>query len=246
MAVYETIGRTYAATRRPDPRIDEQIRSALRGMRSLINVGAGGGSYEPPQTVLAVDPSSVMLRQRPTTAAPAVQAWAEALPITDRAADAAMASLTVHHWSDVAAGITELRRIARRRVVILTWDQRVTRDFWLMSEYLPVVAEFEDQRAVPVPRLVELLGGARIGTVPVPHDCTDGFGPAYWRRPAAYLDPVVRAGMSMLAQHDDAVLRPGLQRLAADLASGSWHRRHRDLMELECYDAGYRLLVADA
>ena len=128
-----------------------------------------------------------------------------------------MALLTVHHWTDLEAGIAELRRIARRRIVVLTWDQIVTRQFWLLSEYLPEAAAFDDTRAVPVDRLAALLGDARVEPVLVPHDCTDGFGAAYWRRPEAYLDPVVRAGMSMLAQPGDEVLRSGLDRLADDL-----------------------------
>lgn len=245
MITYDTIGATYAITRRPDPRIGALIGAALGDARSVINVGAGTGSYEPPQTVLAVEPSSVMSRQRPAGAAPVVQARAEALPAADGAADAAMALLTVHHWADLEAGVAELRRVARRRVVILTWDQLVFREFWLLSEYLPELAKLEDARAVPVNRLAALLGGARIEPVPVPHDCTDGFAAAYWRRPEAYLDPVVRAGISMLAQTGDEVLRPGLDRLAADLESGRWRRRHGDLLKREALDAGYRLLIAE-
>lgn len=244
-AVYDTIGASYATTRRPDPRISAQLYAALGEARSVINVGAGAGSYEPAQTVLAVEPSSVMIRQRPAGSAPVVQAHAEALPIADAAADAAMAVLTVHHWNDLAAGIAELRRVARRRVAVLTWDQRQFQEFWLLREYLPQVAAADGARAVPVDHLAELLGGARIDTVAVPYDCTDGFGAAYWRRPHAYLDPVVRAGMSMLALARDEILWPGLRRLAADLKSGRWYKRHYDLVQLTQMDAGYRLLVAD-
>jgi hypothetical protein len=174
-----------------------------------------------------------------------VQARAEALPVADDAADAVMALLTVHHWADIKAGIAELRRIARRRIVILTWDPGVFRTFWLVSEYLPQAAAFDEARAVPVDHLSALLGGARVEPVPVPHDCTDGFGAAFWRRPEAYLDPTVRAGISMLAQTGDMTLQPGLDRLAADLESGRWHERHRDLLEREDFDAGYRLLIAE-
>lgn len=245
MIVYDTIGETYATTRRPDPRIAALITSALGDARSVINIGAGTGSYEPGHTVLAIEPSSTMISQRPAHAAPVVQAHAEALALADDAADAAMALLTVHHWTDLAAGVAELRRIARRRIVVLTWDQRLFRQFWLVSEYLPEAAAFDDTRAVPIDRLTELLGGARIEPVPVPHDCTDGFGAAYWRRPHAYLDPIVRAGTSMLAQTGDKVLQPGLDRLAADLASGRWHERHEDLFEREDFDAGYRILIAE-
>jgi hypothetical protein len=243
--VYDTIGETYATTRRPDPRIAAHIASALGDAQSVINIGAGTGSYEPRHTVLAIEPSSMMISQRPANAAPVVRARAEALPLAEGAADAAMALLTVHHWSDLAAGVAELRRVSRRRVIVLTWDQRIFRRFWLLSEYLPDAAAIDDARSVPVDRLAELLGGARIEPVPVPHDCTDGFAAAYWRRPEAYLDPLVRAGTSMLAQLGDEVLRPGLDRLAADLRSGRWHERHKDLLEREDFDAGYRLLIAE-
>ena len=245
MVMYDAIGSTYTTTRQPDRRIGAHITTALEGVQSVINVGAGAGSYEPPQTILAIEPSPVMIRQRPAGAARVVQACAEALPVADDVADAVMALLTVHHWSEVDAGIAELRRVARRRVVVLTWDQRVFRTFWLVGEYLPQAAAYHDARAVPVDRLAGLLGGARIEPVPVPHDCTDGFGAAFWRRPEAYLDPVVRSGISMLAQTGDAALRPGLDRLAADVESGRWHDRHRDLLGREDFDAGYRLLVAE-
>lgn len=246
VTTYDTIGVSYSSTRRPDPRIALRIHAALGDAATVINVGAGTGSYEPPHTVLAVDPSPVMLAQRPAGSAPAVRASAEAVPVADDAADAVMALLTVHHWSDLEAGIRELRRIARRRVVILTWDQSVTRGFWLFDEYLPEAAAFDDARAVSLDRLTALLPGARIETVPVPHDCTDGFGAAYWRRPEAYLDPVVRAGISVLAQSGEALLRPGLARLSADLSSGRWHERHADLLAREALDVGYRLVVAEA
>ncbi|BEL05265.1 class I SAM-dependent methyltransferase [Actinoplanes sichuanensis] len=243
MAVYDAIGTTYAGTRRPDARIAARIEAALGDAASVVNVGAGTGSYETARTVLAVEPSPVMIAQRPDGSAPAVRAVAERIPVVDGAADAVMALLTVHHWSDLAAGVAELRRVARRRVVILTWDQAVFRRFWLVEEYLPEAAAFDDTRAVPVERLAAMLGGARVEPVPVPHDCTDGFGAAFWRRPAAYLDPVVRAGISMLAQPGEELLRPGLARLAADLASGRWRDRHRDLATHDEFDAGYRLVI---
>lgn len=245
MALYDSLGATYARTRRPDPRIGARIHEALEGMASVINVGAGAGSYEPERTVLAVEPSRVMVAQRPVGAAPAVRAVAERLPVRDDAADAVMAVLTVHHWSDLAAGVGEMRRVARRRIVVLTWDQEVFRErFWLVREYLPEAVAFDDERAVPVEELAGLLGGARVETVPVPHDCTDGFGAAFWRRPEAYLDPQVRAGISLCAQTGEDVIAPGLERLAQDLASGRWHTRHAELLGLGEIDVGYRLLVS--
>jgi SAM-dependent methyltransferase len=185
-----------------------------------------------------------MIEQRPEGAATCVRGAAEALPLSDGSVDAALAVLTIHHWTDVEAGIAELRRVARHRVVILTWDQSVLREFWLVREYLPAAAAVSAGHAVPVPHLVELLPGARVEPVPVPHDCTDGFGAAFWRRPEAYLDPMVRAGISMLAQADPRDLADGLSALAADLESGVWHERHRGLSTLDRLDAGYRLIVS--
>ncbi|MFD8382147.1 methyltransferase domain-containing protein [Streptomyces sp. NPDC059679] len=246
MATYDTLGTTYARTRQPDPRIAAQIHAALGNVTDVINVGAGTGSYEPPQTALAVEPSQVMIAQRPPGSAPAVQAVAERLPLCDDAADAALALLTVHHWTDLAAGIDELRRVARRRIVILTWDQQVFRErFWLVRDYLPEAAAFDDTRATPTDQLIGLLGGARQEPVPVPHDCVDGFGAAYWRRPEAYLDPQVRAGISLLAQTGEDTIAPGLARLADDLTTGRWHTRHAELLALDTIDVGYRLLVTD-
>ncbi|MFF4038194.1 class I SAM-dependent methyltransferase [Streptomyces sp. NPDC001816] len=246
MATYDSIGATYARTRQPDPRVAAQVHAALGNVTDVINVGAGTGSYEPRQTALAVEPSQVMIAQRPSGSAPAVQAVAEHLPLRDNAADAVMALLTVHHWSDLAAGIGELRRVARRRIVILTWDQHIYRErFWLVRDYLPEAAAFDDTRATPTDQLVDLLGGARQEPVRIPHDCTDGFGAAYWRRPSAYLDPRVRAGISMLAQTGEDTLAPGLTRLAEDLATGRWYTQHAELLALDTIDVGYRLLVAD-
>lgn len=247
MAIYDTLGTTYGRSRQPDPRIAAQIHAALGNATDVINVGAGTGSYEPGQTVLAVEPSQVMIAQRPPGSAPAVCAVAEHLPVRDNAADAVMALLTIHHWTDLRAGIAELRRVARRRIVILTWDQQIFRDqFWLVREYLPQAAAFDDTRALPMDRLAGMLGGARQEPVPVPHDCTDGFAAAYWRRPHAYLDPRVRSGISLLAQTGEAALAPGLAALTEDLATGRWHTRHADLLTRDTIDVGYRLLVADS
>jgi SAM-dependent methyltransferase len=245
MVAYDRIGATYCSTRRPDPRIASQLHAALSAMDTVVNVGAGTGSYEPAQTAVAVEPSMVMIAQRLAGSAPCVQAIAEALPLRDKCVDAAIALLTVHHWSDVAAGIQQLRRVARRRIVVLTWDQSVIRNFWLLREYLPDAARINEELHVPIARLVELLGGARVQTVPVPHDCTDGFGAAYWRRPHAYLDPTVRAGISMLAFAQPDSLAAGLDRLGADLRSGQWQQRHSELLDQETLDVGYRLLVSD-
>lgn len=245
MALYDSIGQTYRATRRPDPRIAAAITSALGDAASVVNVGAGAGSYEPGQTIAAIEPSRVMIAQRPPGSAPAVQAVAEQIPLRDQCADAALAALTVHHWSDVAAGIAEMRRIARRRLVFFTWWPRETASFWLLSEYLPETAKVDAAMAEPIRVLARLLPAAEVRPVPIPHDCADGFAAAYWRRPEAYLDPAVRAGISLLAKTGDEALRGGLNRLADDLRTGRWHDDHADLIQLDSLDAGYRLVIAE-
>jgi SAM-dependent methyltransferase len=242
---YDRAGRTYSLTRQPDPRIRAVIEHALHGMATVANIGAGTGSYEPSNTVIAVEPSHVMITQRRAEAAPAVRAVAEHLPIGTDAVDASIALLTVHHWSDLDAGVAEMIRVARRRVVILTWDDTVFRQFWLLREYLPAAAETDARLAVPIAKLVSLLGTVSIQTVPVPHDCVDGFGGAYWRRPQAYLDETVRAGISMLALTPKPLLAKGLECLKVELTNGAWARRHADLLDVPQLDLGYRLLVSD-
>ena len=232
---------TYAASRRTDPRIAAHIRSALGDARRVVNVGAGAGSYEPSDLeVVAVEPSEGMIAQR---SAPAVRGVAEALPLADDAVDAAMAILTLHHWSDRAAGLREMRRVARERAVVLMFDVEVTRRFWLVAEYLPQIGESE--RHLPSPSEVGavLSDASEVRPVPVPHDCADGFLGAYWRRPEAYLDPVVRASISSFTVLGDAAL-PGLERLRSDVESGAWARRHADLLGRDDLDIGYRLVVA--
>ena len=243
MARYDAIGRTYTATRRTDPRIAARIWAALGPARTVVNVGAGTGNYEPPdREVTAVEPSAVMIAQRPPGAAPAVQASAEALPFADASFDAAMAVLTLHHWDDWRTGCAELRRVARERVVVFSWDPRFRRRFWLGPEYFDL---FIDEDVDPFPSLdeqVAVLDG-RVDVVPVPWDCADGFFSAFWRRPEAYLDPAVRAGISTLAKRTDAELADGLARLRADIDSGAWARRHADLLERDELDLGYRLIA---
>jgi len=238
---YDRIGTTYARTRREDPRIADRIRTALGDASSVVNVGAGAGSYEPAGLdVVAVEPSATMIAQRPPDAAPYVQAAAEALPFDDGAFDAAMAVLTVHHWRDPAAGLAELRRVARDRVVVFTWDPAFARAHWLVDEYVPQFAADDAGRFPTVEAVAAGIGGGRVEPVPIPHDCHDGFLGAFWRRPEAYLDPEVRAGMSVF--HVPGA-EDGIERLAADLESGAWAERHAALLALDELDLGYRLVV---
>jgi SAM-dependent methyltransferase len=245
MALYDTVGRTYSAMRRADPRIAAQISHALAGCDSVVNVGAGTGSYEPAQTIAAIEPSQMMIDQRPAASAPAIRAAAEHIPMRDDCADAALAVLTVHHWSDLGAGIAEMRRIARRRLVLLTWDADVMGEkFWLLSDYLPEARAADAALAVPVEHLASLLADAVSSPVLVPHDCSDGFAGAYWRRPDAYLDPAVRMGMSLFTLTASQMVEAGLARLGADLRSGRWQRDHAALLALTELDLGYRLITA--
>jgi SAM-dependent methyltransferase len=242
--LYDTIGLGYAAQRRPDPRIAARLTAALGDVRSVLNVGAGTGSYEPDDmAVVAVDPSVVMLAQRPPEAAPAVRARAEALPFADGAFDAVLGVLTLHHWTDRSGGLAECARVARERVVLLTWDPAAT-GFWLVQDYLPAFLDADRLTFPPIERYATSLGPGthvEVAPVPIPRDCVDGFLGAYWARPAAYLDPAVRAGISSFARPG---AEPGLTRLAADLASGAWHARYGHLLDADDLDLGYRLVVA--
>jgi SAM-dependent methyltransferase len=243
--LYDTIGATYTATRRTEPRIAAQVWAALGDARTVLNVGAGTASYEPPdRDVTAVEPSAVMRAQRPAGAAPCVAAAAESLPFEDQSFDAALAFATVHHWEDPIAGLTEMRRVARRMVVFThdTSDPGWLRRFWLTRDYLPEAAYLADGR----PSVTELADaiGARIEPVLIPWDCADGFFEAYWRRPEAYLDDQVRRGISVWTRVGPDAERRAVRRLRADLASGRWAEHNRDLVTLDAAELGLRLLIA--
>jgi SAM-dependent methyltransferase len=240
--LYDTIGATYTVTRRTEPRIAARLWTALGDARTVLNVGAGTGSYEPSdRDVTAVEPSAVMRAQRPAGAAPCVAAAAETLPFEDQSFDAAMAFATIHHWQDPIAGLREMRRVARR-VVVFTHDSSDPDLFWLNRDYLP---EFADL-LVGRPSLTELTGaiGARIEPVPIPWDCADGFYEAYWRRPEAYLDEHVRRGISIWARVGPDAEQRAVHSLRDDLASGRWSERNRELAALDEAELGLRLLIA--
>jgi SAM-dependent methyltransferase len=242
--LYNAIGATYPITRRTEPRIAAQLWAALGDARTILNVGAGTGSYEPPDRhVLAVEPSALMRSQRLPDAAPCLAGAAENLPFDDQAFDAAMAVSTIHHWQDPIAGLREMRRVARR-VVVFTFDTSDPTLFWLTRDYLP---EFAALRACRVlASLTELAGAIRAGVepVPIPWDCADGFFEAYWRRPEAYLDENVRRGISVWASVGPDVERRVVRSLRDDLDSGRWAQRNLDLVDLETAELGARLLVA--
>lgn len=236
---YDRLGADYASLRRPDPRIAARIEAALGGAGTILNVGAGSGSYEPAgRKVIAVEPSATMIAQRPRDAARAIQAHAENLPFDDRTFDASMAILTVHHWQDKVRGLREMRRVTRGPLVILTFDPR-HRGCWL-NDYFPQLAELDEVQMPPMEFYAEVLGDVEVTPLPVPGDCVDGFLYAYWRRPQAYLDPRKRSAISSFWAMDKA--EEALVRLAADIESGEWHRRHASLLDRDELDAGYRLV----
>ena len=238
---YDVIGINYAELRKPDPRIARIIANALGSAQSVLNVGAGTGSYEPPdRSVIAVEPSREMIRKRAPAAARAIQASAAALPCKDKSFDASMAILTLHHWPDKEAGLREMRRVTRGRIVLLTFDP--SHRPWL-TDYLPELATLDEAQMPTMSDYGRWLGDVQITPVLVPHDCSDGFLYAYWRRPAAYLDPHIRSGISSFWAIGNA--EAGLQNLRRDLETGEWERRYAELLTLNEYDAGYRLVVAE-
>jgi SAM-dependent methyltransferase len=240
--LYEQIGVDYTSARCTEPRIAEQIFSALGDAESVLNVGAGTGSYEPTdRDVLAVEPSSVMRAQRPTGAAPCIDASAESLPFPDQSFDAAMAVLSDHHWSDPIAGLREMRRVARR-VVVFQWDDTESQRFWLIRDYLPEYHALGQDRPALSERAAAI--GARVEMVLIPWDCVDGFFHCYWRRPEAYLTEAVRRGSSVWARVGAPAEQRVVGTLSADLASGAWRERNRELAGFESADLGARLLIA--
>jgi SAM-dependent methyltransferase len=245
-ARYNTFGHGYSAQRQPDPQIAARIHQALGDARTVLNVGAGSGNYEPEdRVVVAVEPSGVMAAQRPRDRPPAVLASAEALPFADDSVDAVMASLTIHHWTDVPAGLREAARVARRRIVLLTIDPLVEAQMWLLRDYLPDVTARDLVEFPAIDQLRDWLGPQmRCDPVPVPRDCRDGFLLSFWDRPERVLDADARGATSgfarLAADRESAVVT----RLARDLATGAWDRNYGALRALTEYDAGLRLITA--
>lgn len=239
--LYDRIGQGYTAQRRTEPRIAARIWAALGDAESVLNVGAGAGSYEPPdRRVVAVEPSATMRAQRPPGSAPCLDARAESLPFPDGSFDAAMAILSDHHWDNPLAGLRELRRVARR-VVVFQWESYSLPHFWLVRDYLPELTGLAAGHPDLAARAAAI--DARAEPVPIPWDCRDGFFHAYWRRPEAYLDPAVRRGTSVWARLGPAVEERATAALAADLRSGRWHERNDAILDLPELDLGAKLLV---
>ena len=240
-ALYDRIGLNYADLRRPDPRIAAPIHAALGDAKTVLNIGAGAGNYEPDgKEVIAVDPSIKMIEQRKRAAHQVIQASAEDIPLPGNAVDAAMAILTVHHWADKPKGMAELRRVTRGPIVLLTFDPAFN-DHWLL-DYFPENVDIDAAQFPPLDAYADWLGPVEVSTIPIPHDCTDGFLYAYWQRPHAYLDPRLRAASSSF--HVLPNVEAGVARLKSDLENGTWEARNGHLLGQTEMDCGYRLIIA--
>ncbi len=243
---YDRLGHGYSEQRRADPRIADCIHDALGDARTVVNVGAGSGSYEPSDRfVLAIEPSATMRAQRPAHLAPAIDASAESLPLDDDSVDAALAILTVHHWPDQVRGLREMRRVARAAVVVVTFDVRRLARFWLIDEYLPEVLDDDRGRFPAIEEIAAALGpDAQVEKVPIPEDCVDGFFEAFYNRPERYLEPRVRAAQSAWPRLPAGAEQRAVAALTDDLRSGAWERRHGHLRNEAQYDGGLRLIRA--
>jgi ubiquinone/menaquinone biosynthesis C-methylase UbiE len=240
---YNRMGLNYGDYRRPEPRIAAAIREALGDAGSVVNVGAGTGSYEPAdREVVAVEPSPVMIAQRSPDAAPALEGVAEALPLDDDSVDAAMGVLTIHHWPDLEAGLAEMRRVARRRIVLLTIDTAKNSEIWTLSEYFPEAMALERELMPSFETLESSLPGAKVEVVPAPSRCRDEFTSALWDRPERFLDPDLLRGSSLWHRIAPATIERGQARLRADLESGAWDEAHGRLRTQPELDIGLRLV----
>jgi SAM-dependent methyltransferase len=239
---YDVIGVGYHSVRRPDPRLRAAIHEAIGPAGTILNVGAGAGSYEPSgRPVVALEPSGVMLAQHPGRRR--VRGVAEHLPFADGSFDVALAILTVHHWEDLDTGLAELRRVARRQV-LFTWDPDHQRKLWVTTDYVPAIDDLETRRFVPLTSIIDALGAHTVQPFEIPHDFTDGFQAAFWRRPEMYLDPEIRAASSTFASLPTALVLPGIERLRSDLQTGRWHEAYGELLALEKADFGHRIVIA--
>ena len=238
-AIYNKIGKSYSEYRAPDPHIAGIINQSLGNAKRIINVGAGSGSYEPGHlNVTAVEPSSVMISQRPAHAAEAVQGRAEHLPFKDKTFDAAMAILTIHHWEDLDQGLSELKRVAKK-VIIVTWDPSFE-GFWMTNDYFPEILSYDKGRFPAFGRIANLMGAIKITNIPVPANCIDGFASAYWQRQEAILMKPVRDATSAFNKIPD--LNQKLARLKQDISSGIWAEKYGYLLNKNEMDLGFRLL----
>jgi SAM-dependent methyltransferase len=242
---YDRIGKGYSLYRTTDPTIYSLILKSLAPCETILNVGAGTGCYEPPKCTLAVEPSPVMAAQRPKGSAPCILGVAEKLPLLDESFDGSLASLTIHHWSDLSVGLNEMVRVTRKRIVLLTWDPTLSSRFWLTRDYLPEIMDVHQPPPPTIEVLKRILGDIDVHAVMIPENCQDAFVGAFWKRPAAILDPLIQKANSAMALLDPIVLRRGIDRLRDDLQSGRWSIRNSELKNLRLLDVGIRLVIKD-
>jgi SAM-dependent methyltransferase len=243
---YETHGHRYTRHRRTDPRIAAWVHQALGDVRTVLNVGAGAGSYEPTDRyVLALEPSAAMRAQRPPHLTPAIHGVAEALPFDDQSIDASMAMITLHQWPDPGKGLAELRRVSRGPIVILTFDGAALDRFWL-ADYAPELITAERRRYPTLETICAGLGGAVVQTIPIPIDCIDGFTEAFYARPEQFLDPEVRACQSAWGFVTEEAHALTVSRLRADLESGVWDRKYGAWREQPYFEGSLRLIISQA
>ncbi|MCA6362260.1 MAG: methyltransferase domain-containing protein [Bacteroidetes bacterium] len=243
---YNAHGQHYSQIRRADKHIAAHIHHALGNAHTVLNVGAGAGSYEPEDKyVVAVEPSARMRMQRLEAGKnPAVNGVAGALPFDDNAFDAVMAMVTVHHWPDIEQGLRELHRVAKNKVVIMTFDPDALHEFWNVH-YFPELIEVEKTRYPKIERITAALGdNCEVIKIPVTLHCTDGFQEAFFGRPEMFLLPEVRKSQSAWG-----FLKPGeeellVKRLETELMSGEWDKKYGHLRTQPEYTAALRLIVA--
>jgi SAM-dependent methyltransferase len=244
---YDRIGTGYAATRREDPRLRERIERALGEARSVVNVGAGAGSYEPEgRHVVAIEPSDVMAAQRPRSRAPAIRASAADLPLRRGSVDAAMAVLTLHHWDDARElGVREMRRVATGPVVIVTIDADVSGAMWLMADYLTEVGALDRQIFPRIEQVADWLGGeTRVEILPVARDTPDWTLLSFWAHPERVLDRAAREATSGFARMPRDVVERVVSDVDRDLRNGAWEARNGHLRTLDALDVGLRMVVS--
>ncbi len=244
-ANYGVIGTNYTRYRRPDPHIAEFIRAALGNAETVLNVGAGAGSYEPvDRKVTPVEPSASMRAQRPDHLPEAIDATAEKLPFADQSFDASMATFTVHQWSDLKAGVSEMRRVSRGPVLILSCDPNELEHSWLF-DYAPEMIAVEASRYPALQTVADHLGGTiEILPVPISLACIDGFGEAYYGRPELMLDPGARLANSAWSFVDPSIGERFVTELGRDLKDGTWDARYGHLRTQPFFEGSLRLIVA--